>query len=171
MHLLSLQVLRAVAAISVVICHAGIQLNYWTKTNIEWHNVGAAGVDLFFVISGFIITLVSWDSFGRLDLIGTFVARRAVRIGFLYWLLTTIYVLSNSYPLSRIISSYLLVPTDERLVIPIAWTLAYELMFYLIFAACLVLPRTAGLGAVIALLIGITLSHIPFYSHPMILEF
>src|SRR5438477_3129191 len=75
MQLLSLQVLRAVAAISVVVCHAGIQLNYWTKTTIEWHFVTAAGVDLFFVISGFIITLVSWNSFGRIDAVAPFVAR------------------------------------------------------------------------------------------------
>src|SRR4051794_9574066 len=112
MHLLSLQVLRAIAATAVVICHAGLQLNYWTKTTMEWNFLGAAGVDLFFVISGFIITLVSWDSFGRTDTIAPFVARRFVRIGFLYWLLTTIYILSNSYPLPRIVASYLLLPTD-----------------------------------------------------------
>jgi exopolysaccharide production protein ExoZ len=171
MQLLSIQILRAIAAISVVICHAGIQLNYWTKTTIAWSNVGAAGVDLFFVISGFIITLVSWNSFGRIDQIGPFLVRRAVRIGFLYWLLTTIYVLSNSYPTSRVVASYLLLPADGWHVMSVAWTLVYEVMFYLIFAACLVLPRFFGLGAVVAVLIGLTFSQIPFYSNPMILEF
>jgi exopolysaccharide production protein ExoZ len=171
MHLLSLQVLRAIAAISVVICHAGIQLNYWTNTTIAWSSVGAAGVDLFFVISGFIITLVSWNSFGRIDQIAPFLARRAIRIGFLYWLLTTIYVLANSYPLSRIVASYLLLPVDGWHVISVAWTLVYEVMFYLVFAACLVLPRIFGLAAVVAALIGLTFSPIPFYSNPLILEF
>ncbi len=176
MHLLSLQVLRAIGAISVVICHAGIQLNSCTKTTIAWSNAGAAGVDLFFVISGFIITLVSWNSFGRIDAIAPFLARRAVRIGFLYWLVTTIYVLasyllSDSYPLSRIVASYLFLPVDGWHVIMVGWTLVYEVMFYLVFAACLVLPRILGLWAVAAALIGLTLSHIPFYSHPMILEF
>lgn len=61
-------------------CHAGLQLNYWTKTTLEWINVAAAGVDLFFVISGFIITLVSWNSFGRIDQVAPFVARRLIRI-------------------------------------------------------------------------------------------
>jgi len=171
MQLLALQALRAAAATAVVLCHAGIGLNYWTNTRIEWINVAAAGVDLFFVISGFIITFVAWDSFGRAESIAPFVARRFIRIGLLYWLVTTVYVLANSYPASRVIASYFLLPMSERYVIPIAWTLVYELMFYLLFAACLILPRAPGLIAVIAALIAITLSPVPFYSHPMILEF
>src|SRR4051794_39641838 len=113
MHLLSLQALRAVAATAVVIWHATINLNYWTKTTIEWSVIGAAGVDLFFVISGFIITLVSWESFGRAESIAPFLARRFVRVGFLYWLITTIYVMANSYPASKVIASYLFLPVTN----------------------------------------------------------
>src|SRR3954451_23086289 len=131
MHLLSLQVLRAVAAVAVVICHAGLQLNYWTQTALEWNFVGSAGVDLFFVISGFIITLVSWNSFGRIDQVAPFVARRLIRIGFLYWLLTTIYVVSGSFSPWHVLASYLLLPVDGPPILSVAWTLVYEVMFYL----------------------------------------
>lgn len=118
MKIRSIQVLRAVAALAVVWFHARIEYG---------HAFGAVGVDLFFVISGFIITKMAR---GRTPI--SFMADRVKRIYPLYFLC--------------LIAMMLLVPIDKTVcasiasatVFPIgcspyltpAWTLSYEMLFY-----------------------------------------
>lgn len=172
-QLLSIQILRAVAALAVVIEHGRGQLDYWTGTSLihVTTNAFSAGVDLFFVISGFIITITAWDSFGRPDAITPFALRRLIRIGFLYWLITSIYVATGHYGLDRVIGSYLLLPPHPIHVLEVAWTLTLEVMFYGLVAAALILPRALALPAIVAMLAGLTLTSLPAYSNPLILEF
>jgi exopolysaccharide production protein ExoZ len=168
---LSLQILRAIAALSVVVCHSALSLNYWVGTDYAYGAaLASAGVDLFFVISGFIITLVSWESFGSLAAVVPFAVRRLVRVGFLYWVVTTAYLAANSYPVDRVIQSYLLLPSERHL-IPVAWTLVLELMFYAVVALALPLPRIAGLAFITAAITAVFLSGVHFYSSPIIFEF
>ena len=76
--IVTVQALRAVAALAVVIRHAG------------FYGVSflAAGVDLFFVISGFIMVVSCWPEFGKPCAARRFAVRRIVRIVPLYWLAT-----------------------------------------------------------------------------------
>ena len=172
-QLLSIQVLRAVAALAVVVEHGRGQLDYWTGTSLihATTNAFSAGVDLFFVISGFIIIISAWDGFGRTEAIAPFALRRLVRIGFLYWLITSIYVATGHYPLDRVVASYLLLPPHPIHVLEVAWTLTLEMMFYGLVAAALILPRALALPAIVAVLAGLTLTSLPAYSNPVILEF
>jgi len=124
----SIQVLRAIAAIGVVLVHAGIDFNYWGHASINWHLRGAAGVDLFFVISGFVMVYISKPHFGQGDTWMTFILRRIIRIVPLYWLVTTFYAFSGGHPLHQIISSYLFIPDVEGAppLLAQGWTLRYE---------------------------------------------
>ena len=89
-----LQVLRAVAALTVVFGHAQHDAlvsamragQAFTRNHaLPW----GAGVDLFFVISGFIMVHASERLFGREGAARAFMLRRLIRIVPLYWLLAT----------------------------------------------------------------------------------
>jgi peptidoglycan/LPS O-acetylase OafA/YrhL len=143
--LLNLHLLRAVAALSVVYFHttseAGLNLPV---------NVGAHGVDIFFVISGFIVTYVSVRSPDR------FFARRVIRVVPFYWTATVAlfslaafapHLLRSTQPdLEQLVCSLFFVPRETSYagVVPtlvLGWSLNYEMYFYLMFAVALVVAR------------------------------
>ena len=146
--LLSIQYLRAVAAIAVVFFHAAKMV----KHSFE---AGAAGVDIFFVISGFIM----WTIAQRKEPTpGAFLKKRAARIVPLYWILTLFVaalgllpvVLQGSHPpdsITHIVASLFFVPQNNPPVIVAGWTLNFEVLFYLLFALSLLLAARARLVA------------------------
>jgi peptidoglycan/LPS O-acetylase OafA/YrhL len=159
------QVLRAVACLLVVAYHAVI---FRPGAVHSWPN-GATGVDLFFVISGYVMVVSSRRLAIRPDGWRVFLTRRVRRIVPLYWLLTTIkYALCvaapSMTPHSRptawnFVASLLFIPTHDqfgtvRPVLPVGWTLNYEMLFYGLFAAALAMrvnplwatPFLAGLA-------------------------
>ncbi len=109
---------------------------------------GHAGVDLFFVLSGFIILFVHHDDIGKPSRLGRYVSRRATRLLPVYWVATLIILVAviaahgwpGTWPLLR---SALLLPTWSDPILGVAWTLQYEVVFYLFFAV-LILHRRAG---------------------------
>ncbi len=144
--LLSIQYLRAAAAMAVVAFHA-----------FQWRagafNVGRSGVDLFFVISGVIMWRVTGARETRPAL---FLWRRITRVAPLYWVITLALVavaalrpafLPNVHPgTSHLLLSLAFIPhLDPRglpfPLLPPGWTLNYEAVFYLVFAAALFAPR------------------------------
>lgn len=143
--LLSIQYLRAVAALMVVAYHAGVNKGVFV-------GVGAAGVDIFFVISGFIMwTVTERESSPR-----EFLRLRAIRIVPLYWAVTlgvaALAVLAPALVRNydpepqRILLSLFFVPHPDPTgqiypFITPGWTLNYEMFFYLVFAVALALPR------------------------------
>ena len=90
-NFVTIQSLRAVAALLVVDYHV---LDMWslrvnpTPPGVSWVN-GAAGVDIFFVISGFVMVVSSRRMAAKLGAWRTFIEHRIVRIAPLYWLATT----------------------------------------------------------------------------------
>ena len=155
-----------------------------------------AGVDLFFVISGFVMVFASRDLFGQKYGARLFLARRMARIVPLYWAATTLFLatmllspasLSSAAPsLAEIVKSYLFIPFARagaeaiQPVYKLGWTLNYEMFFYAIFALCLFLPRQKAVGAVVGILVilaggGLWWRQEPgaiaFWSHPIVLEF
>ncbi len=92
--LVSIQALRAVAALMVLVFHLCQEL---TKLGADLPAttfiIGTAGVDLFFVISGFVMVYSSERLFGQPRASIQFLARRVVRIVPLYWIATTAMVL------------------------------------------------------------------------------
>lgn len=167
-QLQGLQALRGIAALAVVAHHAIEQSDGAAgRFSPDWFTtLGAAGVDLFFVISGFIML---WTSFphGREPLKpGTFLVRRITRIMPLYWLACAAvlalaaagFLKSHHYGAATIARSLLLLPGSG--VIGVAWTLVFEIWFYVLFA--LLLPWRSrwmmALGVPALLLIAATLA-------------
>jgi exopolysaccharide production protein ExoZ len=142
-----IQVLRGLAAMAVVIHHtmeeaAGVRVG---GAMPDWLiTAGAAGVDVFFVISGFIMLHVAFPDTGAPIAPGRFLWRRAMRIYPLYWLCclavvalgTMGFFATKSFSFDSILQSMLLVPTAEPL-LTVSWTLVHEVLFYAVFASTL----------------------------------
>jgi exopolysaccharide production protein ExoZ len=161
-----LQALRGLAASLVVLSHCADTL---AQRGLMAEGVagrlgisGYFGVATFFMISGFIIFKTSRQSFGTLRGAGIFVLKRLIRIFPVYWIATALFVMLSphraDYGAGDILCSLLLVPhviTAAGNMHPLVgqgWTLQYEILFYLIFAAGLFFTRTIGTGLIVAAL-------------------
>jgi exopolysaccharide production protein ExoZ len=145
----SVQILRAAAAIAVLLYHATL----WTAP-VPGMVIGAAGVDLFFVISGFIMVYASERLFGQRGAARYFLVRRIVRIVPLYWGLTTLIVLWHGFP-PNLLGSYLFIPLIRGPILTVGWTLNYEMMFYGLFAAAIALQKRTAVIVLSIILVGL----------------
>lgn len=205
MKLPNIQILRAIAALAVVFYHDGIETtnictSIGTPCNYDFW-VGGFGVPLFFIISGFIMVMTSWNSFGQAGAPGDFIKRRITRIVPLYWLITSIAVIGIIISPSMlnvpvldplyIAASYLFWPVTRvnGLVRPIAnlgWTLNLEMMFYVVFTVALFFSRARGLIMAIGFLAAMSVLQVSglfgktgalqstpfnFWADPIILNF
>ncbi len=150
---LTIGALRGVAALLVVAFHAWFTVQErfgGGGPGVLAH--GTAGVDIFFVISGFVMVVSSQNLARQDDGWRTFLWRRLIRIIPLYWLLTTAMLAIQALlpsmmhhapaDLGNIIASYLFIPSRDgagelRPVLAPGWTLTFEMMFYLLFTFCL----------------------------------
>ena len=195
-----IQLLRAFAALCVVAFHAQsdaavvaarLGTGFARSELFPW----LAGVDIFFVISGFIMVYASRRWFGSARAPRVFLAHRIARIVPLYWATTMVYLavllftpwLLNSEYLAPhfVIASFLFIPAarPDGLVQPLyslGWTLNYEMFFYALFAVAIALPRRRAVPALIGALIlvvslGQAFAPLPqplaFWSDPIVLEF
>jgi exopolysaccharide production protein ExoZ len=192
--IVTLQFLRAFAAIGVVVSHFQWQLARSTGTETLYPSLrlGNSGVDLFFVISGFVMVYASERLFSQHGAAVSFFSHRLIRIVPLYWLAIAIYVsisavipgFERNYPPSAIIESLFFIPYSyDGSVMPIVsqgWTLNYEMLFYAIFAVAVLLPRRTAVLAASSTLIALVLAGfifapkavaLEFWSEPIILEF
>ena len=142
--LINIQFLRFAAAMLVVIYHSSAHLKS-TGVDQGWffsmgEAVGFAGVDVFFVISGFIMAYTTLDKGGRKNG-AEFAKRRLARIYSGHWpfFALTFLVFSWVRPAhiaeSNLLASFFLWPQSlNRILLEITWTLSFELYFYLLFA-------------------------------------
>ncbi len=144
---------RGIAATSVVLYHAVRHLNKIHPAPLltQAFQFGHAGVDFFFVISGFIILHVHAGDIGRPARLGHYAGRRFTRVFPTYWVALALTVLlglaSRQHPFpsaAELARSILLLPSHAPPLLGIAWTLQYEIVFYLVFGV-LILSRAAGI--------------------------
>ncbi|MEE2525851.1 acyltransferase [Hyphobacterium sp. HN65] len=150
-RLANIQSLRALAALMVVAIH--IHANEVRVAGepllSPWFYHGVAGVDLFFVISGFIMVHVTRNRDHSFGGIAHFWFDRVWRIyppAILFTLLTLIALsirgtLDDWLSQTSLISSFLLLPQQNHPLLGVAWTLVHELYFYLVFGALLLLGQ------------------------------
>lgn len=138
----SLEVGRAVAAIMVVMHHASMSANDFTRGGsyhfIEW---GFYGVDFFFVLSGFIIYHVHHRDPRTLIAARRYLGRRLRRIYTPYLPISVLMMagymllpgLSEGVRDWSVFTSLTLLPSDGPPALSVAWTLVYEMIFYIFF--------------------------------------
>lgn len=191
MELLSIQYLRAVAALMVVAFHVKPRLLRMGYDG-PWPEWLGCGVDIFFVISGAIMWLTTYD---RAVSPQDFLFRRFLRIAPLYYIVTILVValmvaapalvIGGRLDTMHVLASFAFLPWPHPLfgtfepVLPQGWTLNYEMLFYLLFAASLFVRRSMRPWLVVGALCAIVLagrnsdpaSVAGFFSSSIILEF
>jgi len=147
------QVLRGVASLLVVFFHTTINSReiFGKDFCFNFFLFGGAGVDIFFVLSGFIITYTCARSITHTDKLLPFLRRRFVRIFPTYWIIITIFILIQlvlpsfykthyDFHTSNLVGTLFLLP-GHTMVNGVSWTLSYELFFYLLFSIGFLLPN------------------------------
>lgn len=196
---LHIQTLRGISALLVILFHSNaLTINYgqepsWAK--ILLGSFGEAGVDIFFVISGFIIATVTPLGSG----IKEFLIKRAIRVVPLYWCVTLFYLsiyfllpqAFNTFhaELYHVVSSFLFIPSagPDGQVVPVVsygWSLNFEVLFYILFSFFLPFTtwqRVLGVigGFVFIFILALFSEVFPakwatalnFYNNSMVIEF
>ncbi|MFC4888378.1 acyltransferase family protein [Streptomyces beijiangensis] len=155
-RLRALDGLRLLAALMVAAYHYGGRGGDITKawgtsprhlfpSLSEWFAYGCLGVQIFFVISGFVICMSGWGRPLR-----SFFASRVARLYPAYWAAILIVTLVFALPWvayktvapSELIVNFTMLqqPIGVHRVLGVCWTLWAELRFYVLFAVCVVLP-------------------------------
>jgi exopolysaccharide production protein ExoZ len=186
----NLQILRALAAYLVFLTHSGLYVGLFLPRP-DLLAFGASGVDVFFVLSGFIMFV---STGGRGESPGAFLRRRASRVVPVYWLVTiglALLALAGLKPIGIVdfrpeylLQSLLFLPFSRGGYIEplnsVGWTLNYEMFFYVVFAGLLLVPtlgrRALAAGAVFLALILLGLVPVPglywaYYTKPIVIEF
>jgi peptidoglycan/LPS O-acetylase OafA/YrhL len=179
-----LNALRGPAAILVVLYHvrqiASIEMG--SAGAFEFWRFGHAGVDLFFVLSGFVIYWVHRRDVGKPLATRHFLARRLIRVYPPMWIVTTgvligALVAAHAVHAEKmnvwfIVRSYLLWPIQGALpLLPPAWTLSHEVKFYALFAVAIAAPRRVWRPVLAAALIGSVVTGVVETVAPTVLPF
>lgn len=153
----TLQIFRGLAALLVVLGHAQLYVSMDSPFKV-WES-GLSGVAFFFVLSGFIITYTNYQNIGKGTHHQAYMVKRLMRIYPIYWVYTLATLLlgylcylrfgqkimiDNSLTAVDYLKSFSLFPYsrvgDQWPIINPAWTLSYEMLFYLAFFAVMRWP-------------------------------
>ncbi|KAA5533649.1 acyltransferase [Taibaiella lutea] len=197
----SIQYLRAIAVLLVVFNHLFFIRDYIgikrEASMLNLQGFGAIGVDIFFVISGFIITYTASQKKGIEGAID-FAKKRFIRIAPCYYIASSFLVLriaishffhaastADTLNTSTLLKTVTILPVFDKgffqtPILLVGWTLSFELLFYVIFSLLILFTlknRETYLLAIIVLL-GLTGTIFPvhqvqlkFITNPIILEF
>lgn len=170
----SIQALRGIACVAVVAFHNRAELTGQFPSLNKILSSGVVGVDLFFILSGFVITLSVARTCTGIAAAGDFLKRRALRLLPAYFILLLVNFLLGGamatfhYPdkvqsliaaltLSVYMPHHAPFYMDDEGFLNVRWTLNYEFLFYLIMAVCLLVRArwaalTVALGGVLVAL-------------------
>lgn len=192
--IINIQALRGIAALLVVCFHLiPLEEKYGAGESVlpGIFKHGMFGVDLFFVISGFIMTSITRGQFQSASNASEFLYHRASRIYPTYWfysaLVLIIFLIRPEWVNSaqgnqvNILSSFLLWPESTLPLINVGWTLIHEVYFYIVFSVLLVFLPEKRLGlalllwavAVVAADFSMATNNpvLNLVAHPLTLEF
>ena len=182
--ILSVQVMRGLAAVAVAVYHTHLILAQPEYGGVDVLGAVASrgwlGVNFFFVLSGFIIMFAHINDVGKPDRVGNYLWKRFSRVYPVYWVFLTLFLVAAykgvghpnfSWNAPNILSAYALVKLAEPLSLPlqVAWTLFYEMTFYAVFAV-LVLNRTVGVVVLAGWMISILVCSLVLGYEPGLLQ-
>jgi len=148
-----IQVGRGLASLLVVLFHTEVIFKAYIGTvpSAGLFGFGHAGVDFFFVLSGFILFWVHRGDVGHAGRVAAYARKRFRRVYPPYWVAFTLVlaglVLSpgtgrpfDTQP-GTILSNLALLPDPRGMTLTVAWTLSYEILFYILFGVLIARPR------------------------------
>lgn len=170
MKITNVQGLRAIAVLLVLFSHLiRVEEKYSVDQILPLFLLnGISGVDLFFVISGFIMVVTTTGTHTGLANSSHFLYKRASRIFPLY-VFYTLLVLAvalikpgwvNSGAEYDLLSSLLLLPSENPPLLAVGWTLIHEMYFYYVFVIILLFPERFLLPLLSVWAVIIALTHV-----------
>ncbi|SEO26841.1 Peptidoglycan/LPS O-acetylase OafA/YrhL, contains acyltransferase and SGNH-hydrolase domains [Mucilaginibacter gossypiicola] len=191
--IISIQVLRAIAVLMVVFIHTISSANYLFTGKGLFHSKaviatyyfladwGAIGVDLFFIISGFIMTRVVAPFESVKNGWKDFILKRVIRIIPYYWLISAVYlVLSIMWhqpvTLQSVLSTLFFFPVFNSFqyispILFVGWSLSIELYFYLLIAVLLIFKTQNLKIKLVVIMCALTLLGVLVNSNYVIIDF
>jgi len=176
----NIQALRGIAIILVVLLHlANAEYLYGDSgpTLSAFSVLGASGVDLFFVISGFVMATITRGTFRKKGSLPLFLYSRAARIYPSYWVFSLALLAAHLlFPQAGdpqrwreidVARSLLLLPQARLPILVVGWTLVLELYYYGVVAVSLLLPERYFVGMLLVWAGVVTAANIAF-SHTAI---
>ena len=186
----SLQAIRSFAALMVVAFHLSELLRYSIDNSMPVFSIGLGLLDVFFVMSGFVLYHITRDR----EPPGVFLLKRLARLVPFYWILTTAAVVvtfitpwfflgANLTP-EYVFTSYAFVPFPNtngviKPLLFVGWTLNYEILYIVIYSLTLYLPKPKRVPALTLIIGGVWLIGalmepanriVGFYGRPFLLE-
>lgn len=149
----AIQSMRAIAAGLILLFHIGGQEKLHAQVAYPiLHNFqGGYGVDIFFIISGFIMVYVTDSLSPGWQTSRSFILNRLIRIVPVYWFYTSLVIIlflvwpqsfgNTQFNIGHILKSYLFIPSQQPPILSLGWTLNYEMYFYSVFAIFLAVPK------------------------------
>ncbi|MEZ0243156.1 MAG: acyltransferase family protein [Sphingomonas sp.] len=177
----TLQAGRAFAALGVVLFHLNVAIfgkaKYFPEELFPPFRTGHIGVEYFFVLSGFLMTWLYAGRTGDSAAAGRFLYKRALRVYPPYWValfaVIPVFFLVPGFGTGSettpyyLIASIFLLPTPEMPILNVAWTLQFEMLFYLGFAALLAWPKLVRPIVAIWAMIAIARHFLPMPPFPL----
>jgi exopolysaccharide production protein ExoZ len=191
----SIQILRFFAAALVVVSHAtqAYDIRVLGGDGSSYWHFGTFGVDVFFVISGFVMASATRDYESGWQSALYFFKRRLIRVVPLYWFFTSVKVIlvlaipalsiKELPTVFHVVSSYLFIPFgggggDYWPVLSVGWTLNFEILFYLCFAISVAIFHSRVLGVALLFLFIFVFASVvfnetafSFYKNSILFEF
>ncbi len=190
-----LQVMRGIAAVLILSKHALYEVSQISPVDINYNNFAyfSVGIDMFFILSGFIMLYISRNNYG-VQAAKDFIIRRVLRIVPTYWFYSFV-LLGVAMIMPQVLGTAEFVPFhflkslffityentagDLQPFLANGWTLNYEMYFYVIFALCLLIPAKYGLPLMAVYFISSVATDFyglggiadQFYARPIVLEF
>lgn len=154
-----IQVYRGLAALLVLLHHGDIIFKRELNKDFlgDFFRFGFAGVDFFFVLSGFIIFYIHQSDIGHPSKFKSFILKRFIRIYPLYWIILTSKLAASAFlgyggdvrqpTFWDILKAFTLYPQEDGELLftrflGVSWTLSYEIFFYLVIGLLLLVKPT-----------------------------
>lgn len=197
----SIQNLRGFAALLVLIHHIFMDTRQYGENSFLINNFyaleyfGNIGVDIFFVISGFIMVLVHGNDFLKPHAVRIFLIKRIIRVVPLYWILSMVsafllfffphlFGAGKMLELHHAVSSFFFIPSrntagDVIPILSVGWTLNFEMYFYMVFSLFLFFPKRVFIpGITLFFIASISLhvlnptnTYLVMITNPLLIEF
>ncbi|BAT54328.1 putative acetyltransferase [Nostoc sp. NIES-3756] len=180
--LYTLQLLRGLAAVLVVLAHCDLifSQNYGTGFFFRYFTFGGSGVDFFFVLSGFIMIYVHKNDIGKSQKLLPFFFKRFTRIYPIYWVFLTLKMAASflfSYDpdsttknFIEVVKAFTLFPQDREILsssfLGVSWTLSHEILFYVIFALLIGLSSRIAYTLISIWFVGVLVNFVGFIQFP-----
>src|ERR1700722_3168357 len=186
-RLSSIQMLRGFAALAVLMLHISNHIDFYFKKQFLWgaFAAGWSGVDIFFVLSGFIIMFIHFDDLKHQSNIKSFFVKRFNRIFPIFWVVLFIYgaleisinrSISLEFMTNFVKNFFLVKAAATAKIIVVSWSLTYEVFFYIVFGACILLGLVKskilwGTWLVLVCAANIFFKNYPIFLSNYIIEF